>query len=207
MSLAGWATAGIASGVMGWVSDVMRISGTTELLFVLTASLSRKWSMGGLIAAGALCGAIGGAITGAAVVLQSRRPLPLAQVSPQDRETPEAQDRKLTFIAGTISGLAAALLCTFVAPLVVTTLLEGSLESLDVTIFFLNVLAGSPICILTYVVVSIPLGIAGGRAGLAMARARQGTDVRSWVWFGSALGGVAGCALGLLVAFAIGHTG
>jgi hypothetical protein len=48
-SLAGWATAGIVSGAVGWVSDVLRVSGTTALLFLFPSSLSQTWPIEGLI--------------------------------------------------------------------------------------------------------------------------------------------------------------
>jgi hypothetical protein len=41
-SLAGWATAGIVSGAVGCVSDVLRVSGSTELLLLYSASMSRN---------------------------------------------------------------------------------------------------------------------------------------------------------------------
>jgi hypothetical protein len=125
----------------------------------------------------------------------------------QDREMVKAKDRRLTNIAGAISGLTAAALGTFVAPLVVTILCEGSLDSLDLTVFFLEMLVGTPLCMPTYGVVSIPLGIGGGRIGLEMARARGRKDVEPWVWSGAAAGGVVGYLLSSLVAFAIGHMG
>ena len=71
--LVGWGTAGIVSGAVASISDVLRVSGTTELLFLLPASLSRNWTVGGLLVAGTVCGAIGGAITGAVLVVQSQR--------------------------------------------------------------------------------------------------------------------------------------
>jgi hypothetical protein len=204
-SLAGWATAGIVSGAVGWVSDVLRVSGTTELLLLFPASLSQTWPLEGLIAVGAVCGATGGAITGAALVLQSRRPLSQVRVLPHDREMGDEEDRKHTVIAGIISGLAAAVLGIFVAPLIVTILTQGSLDSLDLTIFVFQMLYGSLVCIPTYAVVSVPLGICGGRVGLEIARARGRTHVRPWIWGGAASGGVAGYLLNSLVAFAIGH--
>ena len=206
-SLAGWATAGIVSGAVGWVSDVLRVSGTTALLLLFPSSLSQNWAIEGLIVVGAVCGATGGAITGAALVLQSRLPLSRMRVLPQDREMGNVEDKKLTNIAGVVSGLTAAVLGTFVAPLVVTILTQGSLDSLDLTIFFFNMAAGTVLCIPTYAVVSIPLGIGGGRVGLEIARASGRTDVRPLIWCGAAVGGVAGYVLSFLVAFAIGHTG
>jgi hypothetical protein len=195
-SLIGWATAGIVSGAVGLVSDVHRISGSIELLFLYSASQSQNWAIDGLLLVGAVCGATGGAITGAALVLQSRRP--------QDREMVDAADKKLTNIAGVVSGLAAALLGTFVAPLKVTLLTQGSLDSPDLTIFLINIAASSVLCVPTYLVVCIPLGIGGGRVGLEIARARRRTDARPWVWFGAVVGGVAGYVLSSLVAFAVG---
>jgi hypothetical protein len=206
-SLAGWATAGIVSGAVGWVSDALRVSGKTAMLFLLPASLSQTWAIEGLIVAGAVCGATGGAITGAALVLQLRPPPSGVRDLPQDGEMENAKDRRLTNIAGVVSGLTAAVLCTLVAPLIVTILLEGSLDSLDLPIFFLQMFASTPLCILTYAVVTIPLGIGSGRVGLEMARASGKTNVKPWVWCGAAVGGGAGYVLSSLVAFAIGHTG
>lgn len=108
----------------------------TALLLLFPSSLSQTWAIEGLITVGAVCGATGGAITGAALVLQSRLPLSRVRVLPQDREMGNVEDKKLTNIAGGISGLTAAVLGTFVAPLVVTILTQGSLDSLDLTIFF-----------------------------------------------------------------------
>lgn len=122
-SLLGWAAAGIVSGVVGLLLDVDRISGSNELLFLYSASQSQNWAIEDLLVVGAVCGATGGAITGAALVLQSRRP--------RDREMVGAADKKLTNIAGVVSGLAAALLGTFVAPLKVSLLSQGALGSPD----------------------------------------------------------------------------
>ena len=198
-SLIGWAIASIVSGAVGLVLDVHRISGSTELLFLYSASQSQNWAIDGLLVIGAVCGATGGAITGAALVLQSRRP--------RDREMMDAAAKKFTSIAGVVSGLAAALLGTFVAPLKVTLLTQGSLDSPDLTIFFINIAASGVLCIPTYLVVCIPLGIGGARIGLEMARASGRTNVRPWVWSGAVVGGLVGYVLSSLVAFAIGHTG
>ena len=77
-SLAGWATAGIASGAVGWALDVFQVAETVPTTGFIDLP-SRTWSMAGLGVMGAVCGATGGAITGAALVLLSRRP-----VLPQD---------------------------------------------------------------------------------------------------------------------------
>jgi len=108
-------------------------------------------------------------------------------------------------VAGVISGLIAAVLCTYLAPLVLTMLMEGSLDSLDLTIYFLSAIYGTPVCIPTIALVSIPLGVGCGYAGLEIARASGRPDSRLWVWCGAAVGGVAGYLLGSLVAFAIGY--
>jgi hypothetical protein len=73
------------------------------------------------------------------------------------------------------------------------------------TIFFLSALYGTPVCVPTIALVSIPLGIGCGYVGLEIGRASGRPGPRLWVWFGAALGGVAGYVLGSLVAFAIGH--
>jgi hypothetical protein len=84
-------------------------------------------------------------------------------------------------------------------------LMEGSLESVDPTIFFLSAIYASPVCIPTIALVSIPLGIGCGYVGLELGRATGKSDPRIWIWGGAALGGVAGYVLGSLVAFAFGH--
>jgi hypothetical protein len=196
-SLIGWAAASIASGAVGLLLDVHRISGSNELLFLYSASQSQNWALEDLLVVGAVCGATGGAITGAALVLQSRRP--------RDRGMVDATDKKLTNIAGVVSGLAAALLGTFVAPLKVSLLSQGALGSPDLVVFFINIAASGVLCIPTYLVVCIPLGIGGGRLGLEMARASGRTDERPWVWFGAVVGGGIGYLLSALVAFAVGH--
>jgi len=197
-SLAGWATAGIVSGAVGWALDVLVVTATDPALSPLPAT-SRAWSMRGLAVLGAVCGATGAAITGAAIVRLSPTPV----LPPGDGER-QAKDAKLVNIAGVVSGLIAAALSTYVAPLVVTKLTQGSLDSLDLTIYFFNMLAGTAVCIPTIAVVSIPLAIGCGYAGLEIGRAIGRPHSRLLVWCGAALGGVAGYVLGSLVAFAIG---
>jgi hypothetical protein len=196
--LAGWAVAGIVSGAVGWALDVFLVTDTipTPSFFDLP---SRTWSMNGIAVVGAVCGATGGAITGAALVLLSRVP-----VLPQDCGVRKAKDTRLVRVAGVISGLIAAVLCAFLAPLVVTVLTGGSL---DLTIYFLSALYGTPLCIPTIALVSIPLSVGCGYVGLEIARASGRPDSRPWIWCGAAVGGVGGYVLGSLVAFAIGHMG
>jgi len=197
-SLAGWTAAGIVSGAVGWAVDVLLVTATDPALSPLPAT-SRTWSMAGLVLLGAVSGAIGAAITGAALVLLSRRP-----VLPQDRGVREAKDTRLVTIAGVITGLIAAVLCTYMAPLVLTMITEGSLESLDLTIYFLNASAGTLLCVPTIGLVSIPLAIGCAYLGLEIGGAIGRPGSRLLVWFGAAVGGVAGYALGYLLAFAIG---
>jgi hypothetical protein len=116
-----------------------------------------------------------------------------------------AADKKLTNIAGIVTGLTAAALGTFAAPLFVTLLTQGSLDSPDLTIFLMNIAASGVICLPTYLVVCVPLGVGGGRIGLQIARARGSTNVKPWVWVGAAVGGVVGYVLSSLVAFSVGH--
>ena len=200
-SLAGWATAGIVSGAVGWALDVFLVAETIPTTAFLDVP-SRTWSMGGIAVVGAVCGAIGGAITGAALVMLSRAP-----VLPQEPRVRKSKDTRLVRIAGVISGLTAAVLCTYLAPLVLTVLLEGSLDSLDLTIYFSSALYGTPLCIPTIAIVSIPLGVGGGYVGLEIGRASGRPGPRFWVWCGAAIGGVAGYLLGFLVAIAIGYQG
>jgi hypothetical protein len=198
-SLVGWATAGIVSGAFGWGLDVLVVTATDPALSPLPAT-SRTWSTVGLAGIGAVCGGTGAAITGAALVLLSRLPgLPL------DSRTRKAGHAKRVKLAGVTMGLIAAALCTYLAPLVVTVLSEGSLDSLDLTVFFLTVIAGTPLCVPAIAIVSIPLGIGCGHLGHEIARARGRPESRGWVWAGAALGGVAGYVLGSLAVFAVGH--
>jgi hypothetical protein len=199
-SLAGWAAAGIVSGVVGWGLNVFQVTATDPALSPLPPT-SRTWSTGGLAAVGAVCGATGAAITSAALVLRSRVVVP-----PQKPGGSKAADTRLVNTAGVVCGLIAAVLCTYLAPLVATALIEGSLDSLDLTIFFLGAVGGSLLCIPTYAVVSIPLAIGCGYVGLELARTSGRPSLKPWVWSGAAVGGVAGYVLGSLVAFAIGFT-
>ncbi|MEA3334659.1 MAG: hypothetical protein U9R25_02040 [Chloroflexota bacterium] len=198
-SLAAWTSAGILSGAVGWALEVFLVTETipTSAFFDLP---TRTWSTGGLALMGAVLGATGGAITGATLVLLSRVP-----TLPQGDELSEARDRRLVVVAGGISGLIAAALCVYTAPLVITKLIEGSLDSLDLTIYFLSALGSTPLCLPTIAVVTIPLAVGGAHAGLEIARVNGRTDSRAWIWSGAAIGGVAGYLLGFLVAFAIGH--
>jgi hypothetical protein len=109
-------------------------------------------------------------------------------------------------IAGVISGLLAALLCTYSAPLVLTVLTEGSLASLDLTIFFLSALYGTPVCIPTISLVSIPLAIGCAYVGREIGQASAKPASKLWIWGGAVVGAVLGYVLGYLVAFAIGYT-
>ena len=138
----------------------------------------------------------------AALVLLARVP-----GLPQDLEVRKAKDTRRVNVAGVIFGVVAAALSTYVAPLVLTVLTEGSLESLDLTIYFLTAAAYTPLCIPMIAVVSIPLAIGCGHVGLEIGRAIGRPDSRFLVWCGAFVGGVVGVVLGSLAAFAVGHTG
>jgi hypothetical protein len=196
---AGWAMAGIVSGAVGWALDVVRVTETipTAAFFDLP---SRTWSMAGLTVVGAVCGATGGAITGAALVFLSRGP-----DRAQDSGVSKATNTRFVYVVGGISGLVAAVLCIYLAPLVVTKLTEGSLDSLDLTIYAFSALASTPLCLPTIAVVAIPLAVGCGYVGLEIARASGRQDPRPWILLGAAIGGVAGYLLGSLAAFAIGY--
>jgi hypothetical protein len=102
----------------------------------------------------------------------------------------------------------AAALCTYTAPLVLIQLTEGSLDSLDMTIFTMSaIFYGTPLCLPTIGLVSIPLAIGFGYIGLEIGQALGRPGSKLWVWCGAALGGVAGYVLGYLVAFGIGYLG
>ena len=198
-SLAGWATAGLVSGAMGWALDVFQVTATDPMLSPLPAT-SRTWSMAGLALMGAVCGATGGTITGAALIVQSR-----VRVLPPDSVAAQAPYSRRVMIAGGISGLIAAVLCTYLAPLILTVFAEGSLDSLDLTIYALTAIYATPVCIPTIALVSIPMGVGCGYVGLEIGRSCGRPDPRPWIWLGAAVGGVLGYFLGLLVAVTIGY--
>ena len=120
---------------------------------------------------------------------------------------PPGDTARLTYTAGIVSGLAAAVLCAFVAPLIVTFLLQGSLDALDLSIFAFQMLYSSVICVPTYAAIAVPMAIGGARVGLEIANARDTHDVRPSVWMGAVIGSILGYALCSLVAFGIGQTG
>jgi hypothetical protein len=198
-SLAGWATAGIASGAVGWALDVFQVAPTIPTTGFIDLP-SRSWSMLGLGVMGAVCGATGGAITGAALARLSGRP-----VLPPDGGEVEAKERRLVRVAGVVCGLLSAVSCSYLAPLVLTLLIEGSLGSVDLIYYPFSVLYLSPVCLPTLAVVSVPLSIACGYVGLEMGRAIGRPGSRLLVWCGAAVGGVAGYVLGSLVAFSAVH--
>jgi hypothetical protein len=197
-SLGGWALAGMASGAVGWALDVFQIAETVPTTGFIDLP-ARTWSMAGLGVMGAVCGATGGAITGAALVLLSRRPVPPV------REGTDAKETRLVRTAGGISGLLSAVLCSYLAPLVLTVLTEGSLESVDLEYYALSSIYFTPVCLPTIAVVSIPLSIACGHLGLELGRAIGRPESRLLVWCGAAVGAVAGYLLGSLVAFSALH--
>ena len=200
-SLVGWALAGIASGAVGWALDVFQVAETVPSPASGFIDLpSRSWSMAGLGVMGAVCGATGGAITGAALALRSRRP-----VLPQDGGEAKAKETRLVRVAGVVCGLLSAALCSYLAPLVLTVLTEGSLESVDLTYYPFSTLYFTPVCLPTIAIVSIPLSIACGYLGLEIGRAVGRPGSRLLVWCGAAIGGVAGYFLGSLVAFSVLH--
>jgi hypothetical protein len=104
-------------------------------------------------------------------------------------------------------GVVSAMACTWLAPLVQTRLIEGSLESLDMAIFFLQSIYFTPVCVPIIAVVSVPLGIGGAYLGLQLGRAGGRPHAKALVWFGAAVGGVVGYVLGSLIAFATGYQG
>ena len=142
-SLAGWTVAGVASGAVGLALDVLQVTATDPALTRLPAT-ARTWSMSGLVVLGAVCGATGAAITGAALVRLSRAP-----VQPDGDDVVQAMDRRRVNLAGVVCGLAAAVLCTYVAPLVVTRLTQGSLDSVDMTLYVFQMLYSSTVCVPT----------------------------------------------------------
>ena len=198
-SLLGWATAGIASGAVGWALDVFQVTQTIPTTAFLDLP-SRSWSMAGLGVMGAVCGATGAALTGALLALLSRVP-----ALPPNGGEARAKERRLVRIAGAVCGLLSAALCTYLAPLVLTVLLEGSLESVDLVYYPFSALYSTPVCLPTIAIVSIPLSIAGGYLGLEIARAWGRPGSRLLVWCGAAVGGIAGYVLGSLVAFSFIH--
>ena len=198
-SLIGWATAGMASGAMGWALDVFQVAETVPTTGFIDLP-SRTWSMAGLGVMGAVFGATGGAITSAALVLLSQR-----RVLLPDGGEVESKQARLVRVAGATSGLLSAALCSYLAPLFLTVLTEGSLESVDLTYYSMSALYFTPVCLPTIAVVSVPLSIACGYLGLELGRASGRPGSRLMVWCGAAVGGVAGYVLGSLVAFSVLH--
>jgi hypothetical protein len=88
---------------------------------------------------------------------------------------------------------------------VLTFLIEGSLESVDLVYYPFSALYFTPVCLPTIAVVSIPLSIACGHVGLELGRAFGRSGSRLLAWLGAVVGGVAGYVLGSLVAFAVIH--
>jgi hypothetical protein len=184
---------------VGWALAVFQVTATDPMLSPLPAT-ARTWSLGGLGLVGAVCGATGAALTGAALVAMSRR-----TGSAQGRDAGTTKDRRLARIAGAISGLVAAALCTYLGALVLTQLLEGSLESLDLVIFAMTAIYATPVCIPTIALVSVPLGIGCAYAGQDLAQVRGKQNPKGWIWLGAAIGGVLGYLLGMLIAATIGY--
>jgi hypothetical protein len=200
-SLVAWATAGLTSGAVGWALGVFQVAETVSSPSSGFIDLpSRTWSMAGLGVMGAVCGATGAAITGAALALRSRKPAP-----PQDGGEAEAKETRLVRVAGAVCGLLSAALCSYLAPLVLIVLTEGSLESVDLVYYPFSALYFTPVCLPTIAIVSIPLSIACGYLGLELGRACGRPGSRLLVWCGAAVGGVAGYVLGSLVAFSAIH--
>ena len=190
VSTAGWAVAGIVGGLVGWAKDLWRV---TSPMFDLIPSVSLTSSLEDLFLVGAVCGAAGGAITGAALVWLSRRP-----VLPPERVARKEDTRRVT-IAGGISGLIAALFCSNVTALFLSVRagLVSDLEGLEYwfgPIFFDSVLR-----LPVFAVLSITLGLGGGYAGLVIGRARGKPDSRPWTWGGAVVGGVLGYILSYLL--------
>ena len=195
LGLAGWATAGMVGAAAGWAADVCVVRPGSTWDPIPTSS--RAWSVEGLAIMGAVFGAAGGAITAAAWAWLLR----LGAVPP-DPAVREAKDAKLATFAGVASGLIAAAMSAYLAPLVVSVLVEGSLAAVDMDSYVIGVLGGSVLCLPAAAVVTIPLGIGSGHVGWEIGRARGSPDMRPWIWGGAAVGGVAGTAFGFLLVFA-----
>jgi hypothetical protein len=198
-SLAGWAAAGFLGGVVGWALDVFQVAPSIPTIGAFFPTPSREWSVPGLALIGAISGAAGGAVTGLLTFRISRDPPPSREGQGRVAEEP----RSVKFV-GAFTGLAAAVLCTWLSRLVQTMLTEGSLDSLDLTYYFLSTIYLSPVCLPTIAVVSVPLGIGGAYLGLELGRATGRPHAKVLVWLGAIVGGVMGYLLGSLLAFAVG---
>jgi hypothetical protein len=198
-SLIGWTTAGLTSAAVGWALEVFQVAETIPTTAFIDLP-SRTWSMAGLGVMGAVCGITGGAITNTALVLLSRRP-----VLTPDSDEAEAKETRLVRIAGVVSGLLSAVFCSYLAPLVLIMLKEGSLESVDLTYYPFSALYFTPVCLPTIAIVSIPLSMACAHLGLEIGRASGRPGSKLLVLCGAVAGGIAGYILGSLVAFSVIH--
>ena len=194
VSTAGWAVAGIVGGLVGWAKDLWRVTRTT---FVPIPSVYLTSSLADLFLVGAVYGAAGGAITGAVLIWLLRRP-----VLPPERVARKEDTRRVA-IAGGVSGLIAAVLCSYVTPLVLL-MRAGSVSDFDdLANFFGAIVSDSVFCLPVFVALSITLSLGGGYAGLIIGRARGEAGSRSWIWGGAVVGGVLGYVLGSLLMSAV----
>ncbi len=194
-STAGWATAGIVSGVVGWATDLFLVTRNT---FVPFPSISLNASVEELILVGAVYGAVGGAVTGAALVLLLRQP-----ALPREKVARKAEDTRRVAVAGITSGVIAAVLCSYLTPLLLFAL-AGFLSDLSDLVDFLGAAqADSFLCLPVFGVLSISVCMGGGWAGLAIARARGKPNLHRWIWVGAVVGGVASYVAGSLLIYAV----
>jgi hypothetical protein len=80
--------------------------------------------------------------------------------------------------------------------------LQGA-RTADITSSFVNSLIVTPLCMPTIALVSVPLSIASGYAGLEITRTKGRPSAKPWIWGGATLGGVAGVVLGSLLIFTV----
>ncbi len=196
-STAGWAAAGILGAVVAWATDLFLVTMPQNTLMPFPR-VSLTTSVEKLILVGAVYGAVGGAVTGAALVWWLRQP-----ALPREKVARRAEDTRRVAVVGLISGVIAAVLCSYLTPLLLFAL-EGSLSDLSDLVGFLGaVLADSCLCLPVFGVLSISVCMGGGWAGLAIGRARGKPNLSPWIWVGAAVGGVASYVAGSLLIYAV----
>jgi len=196
-SIAGWAAAGILGGVVAWATDLFLVTMPRNTLMPFP-SVSLTASVGELILVGAVYGVVGGAVTGAALVWWLRQP-----ALSREKVARKAEDTRRVAVAGVISGVIAAVLCSYLTPLLFFAL-AGSLSDPSRLADLLGaVLADSFLCLPVFGVLFISVCMGSGWAGLAIGRARGKPNLSPWIWVGAAVGGVASYVVGSLLVYAV----
>ncbi|UCC88777.1 MAG: WD40 repeat domain-containing protein [Anaerolineales bacterium] len=159
-SLAGWTTAGVVGGAVGWARDVVSVTPNT---FVPVPAVRLTGSMEDMMVVGAVYGATGGAITGAVLLWLLRQPVPpegvvVAAPPIHELETavsapPARSKRVLTRMAALPALLLGAGLIASGGIGTVTTLAQGSAPDPTFELFDLRKI--TLVCSLVFVVIGV----------------------------------------------------